>query len=58
MCREEEKEMNATATKKIDKSKFTGLTKNKKKLLKKHMGSAPSKIDMNDVRHWWKYENN
>ncbi|MFC4183974.1 hypothetical protein [Saccharococcus thermophilus] len=58
MCDKGEKKMNATATKKIDKSKNTGLTKSKKELLKKHMGSAPSKIDMNDVRHWWKYENN
>ncbi|MBS2772766.1 hypothetical protein PNH38_07300 [Anoxybacillus rupiensis] len=49
--------MNATTIKKIDKSKNKGLTKNKKELLKKHMGSASSKIDMNDVHHWWKYEN-
>jgi hypothetical protein len=57
MCRGEENKMNATTIKKIDKSKNKGLTKNKKELLKKHMGSASSKIDMNDVHHWWKYEN-
>jgi hypothetical protein len=43
---------------KINKSKNIGLTKSKKELLQKHMGSAPSKIDMNDVRHWWKYKSN
>lgn len=43
---------------KIDKSKNIGLTKSKKELLQKHMGSTPSKIDMNDVRHWWKYKGN
>ncbi|WP_336883836.1 hypothetical protein [Priestia koreensis] len=51
---EEKKKMNATI-KAIDKSNITGLSKDKKKLLEQYMGSAPSKIDMNKVREWWKY---
>lgn len=53
----EEKKMNA-AIKKIDKTNITGLTSDKKQLLKKHMGSVSSKIDMNKVREWWKHEKN
>jgi hypothetical protein len=40
--------------KKIDKTNITGLNNDKKQLLKKHMGSVSSKIDMNKVREWWK----
>lgn len=58
MCDKGEKKMNATAVKQIDKSNITGLTKRKKEILKRHMGSASSKIDMNKVRDWWKYEDN
>lgn len=46
------------AIKKLDLSKYTGLTKEKKAILKEHMGSASTKIDMNKVRDWWKYESN
>ncbi|AOZ93763.1 hypothetical protein [Paenibacillus crassostreae] len=53
---EEEKDVQA-AIKKLDLSKYSGLTKEKKALLKDHMGSATSKIDMNKVKEWWKYEN-
>lgn len=58
MCKEEEKEVGATVVKRIDKSKVNGLSKMKKDLLKKHMGSASQSIDLNKVREWWKYENN
>lgn len=51
----EAKKMN-TAIKKLDMTKYTGLTKEKKAILKEHMGSATSKIDMNKVREWWKYK--
>ncbi|WP_150267509.1 hypothetical protein [Paenibacillus tepidiphilus] len=54
---EEEKNMQ-TAIKKLDTSKYSALTKSKKEILKKHMGSATSKIDMNKVKDWWKYESN
>ncbi|MBD1381347.1 hypothetical protein [Metabacillus arenae] len=50
--------MGTATIKRIDKSNVTGLSKNKKDLLKKHMGSASVKIDLNKVRDWWKYENN
>ncbi|PLR99485.1 hypothetical protein [Bacillus sp. T33-2] len=33
-----------------------GLTREKKEILKSHMGSASSKIDFNKVREWWKYD--
>lgn len=58
MCNKEEKDMGTAAIKKIDKSNISGLSKNKKDLLKKHMGSASGNIDLNKVREWWKYENN
>jgi hypothetical protein len=58
MCNEEEKDMGATTIKRIDKSKISGLSKSKKELLKKHMGSASVNIDLNSVREWWKNENN
>ncbi|MGN8232488.1 hypothetical protein ACTHAL_000288 [Priestia flexa] len=50
--------MNATAIKSIDKSKHTGLSTNKKKLLKSQMGSASANVDLNKVLEWWKYEHN
>ncbi|MCT2197625.1 hypothetical protein M3G15_21170 [Paenibacillus sp. p3-SID1389] len=53
----DEEKMQA-AVKKLDLSKYTGLTKEKKAVLKDHMGSASSKINMNRVKDWWKYENN
>jgi hypothetical protein len=58
MCYKEEKDMGATTIKRIDKSNISGLSKNKKDLLKKHMGSASVNIDLNRVREWWKNENN
>lgn len=58
MCKEEEKDMGTAAIKRIDKSNISGLSKSKKELLKKHMGSASVKIDLNRVREWWKNEDN
>ncbi|MCD8510411.1 MAG: hypothetical protein LRY73_11475 [Bacillus sp. (in: Bacteria)] len=43
--------------KKLDLSKYSGLNQKKKAILKEHMGSASSKVDMNKVKDWWKYEN-
>lgn len=56
MC-EEDKDMIITP-KKLDLSKFSPLTKEKKEILRSHMGSASSAIDMNKVKEWWKNENN
>ncbi|KZB91760.1 hypothetical protein A2U94_09770 [Bacillus sp. VT 712] len=56
--KEEKNKMNATAIKSIDKSKHTGLSTNKKKLLKSQMGSASANVDLNKVLEWWKYEHN
>ncbi|MFA9397940.1 MAG: hypothetical protein ACERKV_06730 [Clostridiaceae bacterium] len=42
-------------TKKIDKSNITGLTTDKKKILKNLMGSATSPIDLNKIRDELKY---
>ncbi len=42
-------------TKKIDKSNMTGLTPDKKKILKTLMGSASSPIDFNKIRNELKY---
>ncbi|WP_154670397.1 hypothetical protein [Bacillus timonensis] len=58
MCNKEEKELGTTAIKRIDKSNVSGLSKSKKELLEKHMGSASANIDLNKIREWWKYENN
>ncbi len=54
---EEDKDM-ATAAKKLDKYKHMGLTPEKKKILKEHMGSISHKIDLNKVNDWWKNEKN
>ncbi len=54
---EGEKSMPAVQPKKLDMTKYSGLTQKKKALLKEYMGSAPIKVDMNKVRDWWKYEN-
>lgn len=54
---EEEKPMPAVKPKKLDMTKYSGLTQKKKALLKEYMGSVPTKVDMNKVRDWWKYEN-
>lgn len=43
-------------TKQLDLSNQTGLTKEKKAILKEHMGSVSFKIDTSAVREWWKYE--
>ncbi|WP_274854010.1 hypothetical protein [Bacillus methanolicus] len=40
--------------KKINKP-TKGLTKEKKEILKKFIGSASFPIDLNKVREWWKY---
>ncbi|PRX69801.1 hypothetical protein B0G52_112160 [Cohnella sp. SGD-V74] len=53
----EEKPMPAVKLKKLDMTKYSGLTQKKKALLKEYMGSVPTKVDMNKVRDWWKYEN-
>ncbi|WP_440110252.1 hypothetical protein [Paenibacillus sp. QZ-Y1] len=42
-------------TKIIDLSKYSPLTKDKKEILKSHMGSATSAIDMKKVKDWWEY---
>lgn len=56
MHRKDGEEMNATAFK-TDK-KFKPLDKKKKELLKKFIGSASSKLDLNKVRDEWKYGKN
>jgi hypothetical protein len=43
---------------KIDKTKITGLTKEKKAILKSVVGKSPSPIDFNKVRDWVKYAEN
>jgi hypothetical protein len=55
MCdKEERKKMNAT----LSNKSFQPLNKEKKALLKKFIGSASSKLDLNKVRDEWKYEKN
>jgi hypothetical protein len=54
---EEDKDMPIVA-KKIDKYQHMGLTPEKKKKLKEHMGSVTHKIDLNRVKDWWKNEKN
>jgi len=39
----------------IDKSKITGLTKEKKAILESYCGKYSSRIDLNKVRDWYKY---
>lgn len=59
MCKKEEKdEMSTVAVKKIDRSKYSGLSRDKKEILRSKIGNSSAKIDLNDVRQWWKYENN
>lgn len=53
----EGKPMPAVKPKKLDMTKYSGLTQQKKALLREYMGRVPAKIDMNKVRDWWKYEN-
>jgi hypothetical protein len=47
-------------TEKLEKLKlehgWTGLTPEKKAILKKYMGSITSNIDLNKVREWWENE--
>ena len=43
---------------KIDKTKITGLTKEKKELLKSYKGKSSSPIDLNKVRDYIKYGKN
>lgn len=47
---EEEKDMGATA----EKKSLQPLDKNKKELLRKFMGRASNKLDLNRVRDEWK----
>lgn len=41
--------------KQLNLSKYTGLTNEKKAILKEHMGSVSFKIDTSAVREWCKY---
>lgn len=57
-CYENEKEddvMNATTVRKIDKTNISGLTLEKKKILKSMQGIATSPIDFNKIRNEQKY---
>ncbi len=56
MCDKESGSNMEATIKRIDKTNISGLSKNKKELLKKHMGSASTKLDLNKVREWWKNE--
>lgn len=47
--------MNATVIRKIDKTNLSGLTLDKKKLLKSLQGIATSPIDFNKIREEQKY---
>jgi hypothetical protein len=47
--------MNAATTKKLDKTNVSGLTLDKKKLLKSLQGVASSPIDFNKIRNEQKY---
>lgn len=40
----------------IDKVGKTGLTEEKKQLLKKYQGSASAPIDLNKIHQWSKYD--
>jgi hypothetical protein len=57
MDKKEERDM-IVAVKPIDKTGKTGLTREKKEILKKQVGSASAPIDLNKMREWMKYENN
>ncbi|MBO8171497.1 MAG: hypothetical protein H0Z33_06390 [Bacillaceae bacterium] len=43
-----------TPVKPINKAKKTGLTKDKKELMKKYQGSASAPVDLNKIRQWSK----
>lgn len=62
MSEREEDDMSAPAIKRIDKRDNTGLTKEKKDILRNHIGKVSSEIDLgtdlNSIREWWKNENN
>ena len=47
--------MNATVVRKINKSNISGLTLDKKRLLKSLQGIASSPIDLNKIRNEQKY---
>ena len=49
--------VNEDEKKELDLTNHQGLTKEKKEILISHIGSATSRIDLNKVRDWWKYEN-
>lgn len=51
----EDDSMNAAAIRKIDKTSISGLTPEKKKLLKSLQGIATSPIDFNEIRDEQKY---
>ena len=51
----EEDVMSAVAVRKIDKTNVSGLTLDKKKLLKSLQGAATSPIDFNKIRDEQKY---
>lgn len=40
----------------IDKTGKSGLTREKKEILKQHQGSASVPIDLNAIREWMKYK--
>ncbi|WP_157061880.1 hypothetical protein [Alicyclobacillus ferrooxydans] len=50
-----EKTKMSSHIKTIDKTGKTGLTKEKKEILKRHAGSASVPIDLNTMREWLKY---
>lgn len=52
----EDEAMNAVAVKKIDKTNLSGLTVDKKRILKNLQGYASSPIDFNRIREEQKYE--
>jgi hypothetical protein len=49
---------NYLGIKSIDKTGKTGLTKEKKEILEKSMGSASAPINLNTIREWAKYGDN
>ena len=51
----EDEAMNTMAVKRIDKTNISGLTSDKKKLLKSLQGTASSPIDFNRIRDEQKY---
>jgi hypothetical protein len=55
-CKNREEDKMATAV--LKKQSKPGLTPEKKEALKKLIGSASSKIDLNKVRDEWKNDNN